>query len=148
MTPVPRAVTGSATVNASTRSRIERRFGHDVRHDQAVPAPARATAAPCGDDEPAQTASPGTAAPYPVQSGPRQNRPGASPGTTGRPAAHHPDGTGPPAGGAPGGAPQRTASAPDPAGPRTAPSPARIPEAPAADRFRTSHRAPAPGRPP
>ncbi|MFF3914127.1 DUF6777 domain-containing protein [Streptomyces sp. NPDC001852] len=122
VTPAPRAVTSITIVNAGTRTWIERRIGHDVRHDRIVPAPAGATAAPDGAPDPA---APGTAPPYPALPGPdrRQSPPDTAPGTTVRPppavTRTAPD---TPAG--------RSASDPDTAGPRSAPSLGGLPEAP------------------
>lgn len=66
VTPAPRAVTTLTIVNAETRTWIQRRIGHDVRHDRVVPAPAGATAA---------------------LPRPRRNGPVPPPDTTGRPPA-------------------------------------------------------------
>ncbi|MEU8972438.1 DUF6777 domain-containing protein [Streptomyces monashensis] len=54
VTPAPRAVASLTIVDVLTRTWIERRIGHDVRHDQVVPAPASsATALPPSDPDPA-----------------------------------------------------------------------------------------------
>lgn len=82
VTPAPRAVASITIVNSETRTWIERRIGHDVRHDRVVPAPDWATAPPDGDPDPADTASPGTAPPYSLPS-PQRSGPGTSPGPSG-----------------------------------------------------------------
>ncbi|MET8804398.1 DUF6777 domain-containing protein [Streptomyces sp. NPDC004546] len=82
VTPAPRAVASITIVNAETRTWIERRIGHDVRHDRVVPAPDWATAPPDGDPDPVDTASPGTAPPYTLPS-PQRSGPGTSPGPGG-----------------------------------------------------------------
>ncbi|MGC4972374.1 DUF6777 domain-containing protein [Streptomyces sp. DT199] len=46
VTPAPRAVHGFTIIDVTTRAWIERRTGHDVRHDRALPPPARVTALP------------------------------------------------------------------------------------------------------
>ncbi|MER6070311.1 DUF6777 domain-containing protein [Streptomyces sp. NPDC001817] len=124
VTPAPRAVTSITIVDAGTRTWIERRIGHDVRHDRIVPAPAGATAAPAGAPDPA---APGTAPPYPALPGPdrRQSPPDTAPGTTVRP----PPAVTRTAPNTPGG---RSTPDPDPdtAGPRSAPSLGSLPEAP------------------
>ncbi|MQY33933.1 hypothetical protein SRB17_18990 [Streptomyces sp. RB17] len=123
--PAPRAVTSITIVNAETRTWIERRVGHDVRHDQVVPAPSWATAAPGTAPDPADTASPGSAPPYTTPPGPLRSLPGTSPGATGGP---------PTAAGqtAPGPASGRStpAPAPDTAGPWSPPNLDPDPEAP------------------
>ncbi|MFH9891039.1 DUF6777 domain-containing protein [Streptomyces luteogriseus] len=46
VTPAPQAVTGFTIIDLATRTWIERRTGHDVRHDRALPPPARVTDPP------------------------------------------------------------------------------------------------------
>jgi hypothetical protein len=87
VTPAPRAVTSITLVNAETRTWIQRRIGHDVRHDKVVAAPAGATTAPDDGLDPADTATAGTAPPYDALPRPRESGPGSSPGATGRPPA-------------------------------------------------------------
>ncbi|MGW0288984.1 DUF6777 domain-containing protein [Streptomyces tuirus] len=41
VTPAPRAVAGFTIIDVTARTWIERRTGHDVRHDRALPPPAR-----------------------------------------------------------------------------------------------------------
>ncbi|MFI8890341.1 DUF6777 domain-containing protein [Streptomyces paradoxus] len=55
VTPAPRAVTGFTIIDIASRAWIERRTGHDVRHDRALPPPNRATrpAQPSGTPDPA-----------------------------------------------------------------------------------------------
>nr|WP_202511309.1 DUF6777 domain-containing protein [Streptomyces sp. SID5643] len=55
VTPAPRAVTGFTIIDSGSRAWIERRTGHDVRHDRALPPPARATHPP----RPSRTPEPG-----------------------------------------------------------------------------------------
>lgn len=43
VTPAPRAVSGFTIVDVTARTWIERRTGHDVRHDRPLPPPARPT---------------------------------------------------------------------------------------------------------
>ncbi|PNG17556.1 DUF6777 domain-containing protein, partial [Streptomyces cahuitamycinicus] len=46
VTPAPRAVTGFTIIDTAFRTWIERRTGHDVRHDRALPPPAWVTPPP------------------------------------------------------------------------------------------------------
>ncbi|MEU0202378.1 MULTISPECIES: DUF6777 domain-containing protein [unclassified Streptomyces] len=46
VTPAPRAVTGFTIVDVAARAWIERRTGHDVRHDRVLPPPVWATGTP------------------------------------------------------------------------------------------------------
>ncbi|MEV3967489.1 DUF6777 domain-containing protein [Streptomyces sp. NPDC050698] len=55
VTPAPRAVTGFTIVDIVARAWIERRTGHDVRHDRALPSPARATGTPESPPPPTPT---------------------------------------------------------------------------------------------
>ncbi|MFI2204260.1 DUF6777 domain-containing protein [Streptomyces sp. NPDC020192] len=66
VTPAPRAITSITLVNVRTRTWIERRIGHDVRHDHVVPAPAWATVLP----EPDPPDTPPTGPPYTRPTGP------------------------------------------------------------------------------
>ncbi|MFF5308093.1 DUF6777 domain-containing protein [Streptomyces massasporeus] len=52
VTPAPRAVAGFTIIDVTARTWIERRTGHDVRHDRALPPPARVTDPP-GPSRPA-----------------------------------------------------------------------------------------------
>ncbi|MFJ8053801.1 DUF6777 domain-containing protein [Streptomyces luteogriseus] len=46
VTPAPQSVTGFTIIDLTARTWIERRTGHDVRHDRALPPPARVTDPP------------------------------------------------------------------------------------------------------
>ncbi|MEU4466769.1 DUF6777 domain-containing protein [Streptomyces sp. NPDC024017] len=46
VTPAPRGLTDFTIIDVTARTWIERRTGHDVRHDRALPPPAWATASP------------------------------------------------------------------------------------------------------
>ncbi|MCX3291465.1 hypothetical protein OR263_32955 [Streptomyces sp. NEAU-H22] len=46
VTPAPESVIGFTIIDLATRSWIERRTGHDVRHDRPLPPPARVTEPP------------------------------------------------------------------------------------------------------
>ncbi|MFF6947144.1 DUF6777 domain-containing protein [Streptomyces iakyrus] len=56
VTPAPRAVTLFTIIDSTSRAWIERRTGHDVRHDRALPPPARAA----HPSRPAPDPGPGT----------------------------------------------------------------------------------------
>ncbi|MFF5570336.1 DUF6777 domain-containing protein [Streptomyces luteogriseus] len=82
VTPAPQAVTGFTIIDLATRTWIERLTGHDVRHDRALPPPARVTDPP---DPPRPAPSP------PQPPAPPETKPstepdadpgGASPGDT------------------------------------------------------------------
>ncbi|MGW6642398.1 DUF6777 domain-containing protein [Streptomyces iakyrus] len=60
VTPAPRAVTLFTIIDSTSRAWIERRTGHDVRHDRALPAPARAAHPPRPSRTPAPDPGPGT----------------------------------------------------------------------------------------
>ncbi|AMW14363.1 hypothetical protein A4E84_35655 [Streptomyces qaidamensis] len=58
--PAPRAVTGFTIIDSATRAWIERRTGHDVRHDRALPPPSWATHPPQPPRTPDPDPGPGT----------------------------------------------------------------------------------------
>ncbi|GAA2761806.1 hypothetical protein GCM10010103_08470 [Streptomyces paradoxus] len=62
VTPAPRAVTGFTIIDGTSRTWIERRTGHDVRHDRALPPPNGATRPPqpSRTPQPSLTPEPGT----------------------------------------------------------------------------------------
>lgn len=60
VTPAPRAVTGFTIIDTASRAWIERRTGHDVRHDRALPPPAWTTHPPQPSRTPAPDPGPGT----------------------------------------------------------------------------------------
>ncbi|MFJ5726805.1 DUF6777 domain-containing protein [Streptomyces paradoxus] len=60
VTPAPRAVTGFTIIDATSRTWIERRTGHDVRHDRALPPPDGATRPPRPSRTPVPEPDPGT----------------------------------------------------------------------------------------
>ncbi|MFE8957983.1 DUF6777 domain-containing protein [Streptomyces iakyrus] len=60
VTPAPRAVTLFTIIDSTSRAWIERRTGHDVRHDRALPPPARAAHPPRPSGTPAPDPGPGT----------------------------------------------------------------------------------------
>ncbi|MEV6118089.1 DUF6777 domain-containing protein [Streptomyces sp. NPDC052109] len=123
VTPAPRTVTSITIVNAETRTWIERRIGHDVRHDQIVAAPAGATATPDDIPAPEDAASPGTSPPYLTLPSPQPSEPASSPGTTGSPlTAATPAASDPAAG--------RSASAPGTPGRQPPPSLGLLPDLP------------------
>ncbi|MFJ5775607.1 DUF6777 domain-containing protein [Streptomyces sp. NPDC093094] len=78
VTPAPRAVTGITIVDIAGRTWIERRCGHDTRHDRSVPPPAWATRPPA----PSDPASPGTPVPLTSVAGTPSPSPSPSPGTS------------------------------------------------------------------
>ncbi|WP_432119563.1 DUF6777 domain-containing protein [Streptomyces sp. bgisy032] len=59
VTPAPRVITGFTIVDSAARTWIERRPGHDVRHDRVLPPPVWAPRPPA-DPEPPPTAPDGT----------------------------------------------------------------------------------------
>lgn len=77
VTPVPKALAGFTIIDVTTRTWIERATGHDVRHDRALPPPARVTDPP---DPSRPAASPQTLAPPETEPDPDPG--GASPGDT------------------------------------------------------------------
>ncbi|MFJ7290463.1 DUF6777 domain-containing protein [Streptomyces collinus] len=60
VTAAPRAVTGFTIIDTASRAWIERRTGHDVRHDRALPPPAGTTHPPQPSRTPAPDPGPGT----------------------------------------------------------------------------------------
>jgi hypothetical protein len=60
VTAAPRAVNGFTIIDTASRAWIERRTGHDVRHDRALPPPAWATHPPRPSRTPAPDPGPGT----------------------------------------------------------------------------------------
>ncbi|MFJ8463492.1 DUF6777 domain-containing protein [Streptomyces swartbergensis] len=54
VTPAPQAITDFTIVDVTTRTWIERRTGHDVRRDRALPPPVWATNSPAPTPEPSQ----------------------------------------------------------------------------------------------
>ncbi|MFC8147462.1 DUF6777 domain-containing protein [Streptomyces paradoxus] len=64
VTPAPRAVTGFTIIDITSRAWIERRTGHDVRHDRALPPPAWATHRPQPSRTPAPDPGTGSASPW------------------------------------------------------------------------------------
>ncbi|MFD8228935.1 DUF6777 domain-containing protein [Streptomyces massasporeus] len=82
VTPAARAVTGFTIIDVTTRTWIERRTGHDVRHDRALPPPARVTEPPDPSrpaPSPPQTLVPPETEPLPE---PESDPSGASPWDT------------------------------------------------------------------
>ncbi|AQS66234.1 DUF6777 domain-containing protein [Streptomyces pactum] len=76
VTPAPRTITGLTLVSAVDDTWIERRLGHDTRHDRPVPAPAWATGKPTATSAPsAPPATPAADAPS-TSPGPEEVREG------------------------------------------------------------------------
>ncbi|MFB7506358.1 DUF6777 domain-containing protein [Streptomyces broussonetiae] len=107
VTPAPRVVASITIVDVDRHTWIERRIGHDVRHDQVVAAPAWAAAPPQGAPDPTDTAPVDTAPPAPglpsAPTGAATPAAQAAPGRSSVPAV-------------------RTTPAPGPALPQTSPS--------------------------
>ncbi|MFI7014059.1 DUF6777 domain-containing protein [Streptomyces sp. NPDC050164] len=59
VTPAPRAITDFTIVDVTTRTWIERRAGHDVRRDRALPPPVWVTTPPASAPEPSEPPPPG-----------------------------------------------------------------------------------------
>ncbi|MGW6544742.1 DUF6777 domain-containing protein [Streptomyces massasporeus] len=80
VTPAPRAVAGFTIIDVTTRTWIERRTGHDVRHDRALPLPAPVTDPP----DPSRPAPPQTPVPPETEPPPKPDPDpgGPSPGDT------------------------------------------------------------------
>nr|WP_107084054.1 DUF6777 domain-containing protein [Streptomyces azureus] len=55
VTPAPQAITDFTIVDVTTRTWTERRTGHDVRRDRALPPPVRATTPPVPTPEPSES---------------------------------------------------------------------------------------------
>ncbi|MFD7244047.1 DUF6777 domain-containing protein [Streptomyces massasporeus] len=79
VTPAPKALAGFTIIDVTTRTWIERPTGHDVRHDRALPPPARVTDPPDPSRPPAPSPPRTPAAP---EAEPDPDPGGASPGDT------------------------------------------------------------------
>ncbi|MFJ4282440.1 DUF6777 domain-containing protein [Streptomyces massasporeus] len=129
VTPAPKAVAGFTIIDVTTRTWVERRTGHDVRHDRALPPPARVTDPPAASrpaPSPPQTpAPPGTEPPPEPAPDPGGSSPGDTPAEVSLPDPETPL---PPSGGtAP--LPDPPAEPEDPAGPDEA-GPDAVPDRP------------------
>jgi hypothetical protein len=86
VTPAPQAVTGFTIIDLTARTWIERRTGHDVRHDRALPPPARVTDPdPPGPSRPAPSPPQTTHVPLETEPPTPESEPdpgGAAPGDT------------------------------------------------------------------
>ncbi|MFJ7175776.1 DUF6777 domain-containing protein [Streptomyces massasporeus] len=78
VTPAPQPVAGFMIIDVTTRTWIERRTGHDVRHDRALPPPAPVTDPP----DPSRPAPSPPQTPVPPETEPDPDPGGASPGNT------------------------------------------------------------------
>ncbi|MFF9118625.1 DUF6777 domain-containing protein [Streptomyces massasporeus] len=90
VTPAPRAVTGFTIIDVTTRTWIERRTGHDVRHDRALPPPAARVTEPPDPSRPQTHVPPETEPPPEPESDPVGASPRDTPAEASLPDAQPP----------------------------------------------------------